>query len=29
MDALFSFTYWMKSNIRLKCNNYAALAAVN
>ena len=28
MDALFSFTYWVKSNIRLKLSNYAALAVV-
>lgn len=28
MDALFSFTYWVKSNIRLKFSNYAALAVV-
>ena len=24
MDALFLFTYWMKSNIQLKYSNYAA-----
>ena len=28
MDALFLFTYWVKSNIRLKFSNYAALAVV-
>ena len=28
MDALFSFTYWVKSNIQIKYSNYAVFAAV-